>query len=181
MNDNYKRKKDPIENRRLILESAVELANKFELSQISFDALAKSCGLSKGGIIHHFPTKESIFHTLFNESFDEYRKLVSQEMKSADLPNSSIALLRVNFRGRNDENYKKLMKVIFKCLVNNEQYCQQWNKWFEEDIMADLNAENETATLIGSLVAVGLWNMDALDLYKIEAIKMDKVLSTLTK
>ncbi|QIH34792.1 helix-turn-helix transcriptional regulator [Sphingobacterium sp. DR205] len=29
-----------------------------------FDALAKKCGLSKGGIIHHFPAKEAIFVTL---------------------------------------------------------------------------------------------------------------------
>lgn len=179
MNDNYKRKKDPVENRRLILEAAIELANSLELSQISFDSLAKKCGLSKGGIIHHFPTKEAIFHTLFTESFEEYRNLVQQEMKSANLSNPSIALLRVTIRCRKDENHRKLMKVIFKSLVNNEQYCKQWNKWFVDEITANLDDENEVATLMGSLIAVGLWNMDGLGLYSVEQKKMDIILKAL--
>lgn len=181
MSDNYRRKKDPVENRRLILEAAIELANSLELSQISFDLLASKCGLSKGGIIHHFPTKEAIFHTLFSESFEEYQNLVQQEMKSANLSNRSIALLRVHMRGRDDEDHRKLMKVILKCLVNNEQYCHQWNKWFIDNITAELDEESEILTLIGSLVSIGLWNMDTLGLYRVEPEKVDQILKTLMR
>lgn len=179
--NNYKKKKDPIENRKLILEAAIVLANTLELSQISFDALSKKCGLSKGGIIHHFPTKEAIFDTLFKENFEEYKNWVQEELKSEDLPNPAIALLRVTLRKCNDESYRKLMKVIYKCLVNNEHYCQLWTKWFSESIIKDLDEDSEIKTLLGSLVAIGIWNMNTLGLYKIETQKMNQILSVLPK
>ena len=179
--NNYKKKKDPIENRKLILEAAIELANKLELSQISFDALSKKSGLSKGGIIHHFPTKEAIFDTLFKENFKEYQNWVQEELKSEDMPNPSIALLRVTLRKCNEESYRKLMKVIYKCLVNNEQYCQLWNEWFSECIIKDLDEDSEIKTLLGSLVAIGIWNMNTLGLHKIETEKMDQILNILHK
>ena len=179
--NNYKKKKEPIENRKLILEAAIELANTLELSQISFDALSKKSGLSKGGIIHHFPTKESIFDTLFKENFEEYQNWIQDEMKSENLANPAIALLRVNLRRCNDDNYRKLMKVIYKCLVNNEQYCKLWKEWFSEKIIKDLNEESEIKTLLGALAAIGLWNMNTLELYKIEPEKMNQILNILPK
>ncbi|KOS05736.1 hypothetical protein AM493_06555 [Flavobacterium akiainvivens] len=181
MNNNYKRKKDPVENRRLILETVIELADNLELSQISFDALAKKCGLSKGGIIHHFHTKEAIFDTLFQETFDEYRGWVEKEMRSTNISNPSVAFLKVNMRCRDDQNYKKLMKVIFKCLANNDDYCQQWNKWFSHDIVGGLNEDDEVNVLLGSLIAVGFWTMDTLGLYALNQKKMEKILNTLHK
>lgn len=179
--NNYKKKKDPIENRKLILEAASELANTLELSQISFDALSKKCGLSKGGIIHHFPTKESIFDTLFKENFEEYQNWVQEELQSEKLANPAIALLRVTLRKCNDESYRKLMKVIYKCLVNNDQYCQLWNKWFSDFIIKDLDEDSEIKTLLGSLVAIGIWNMNTLGLYKIESQKMNQILNIVPK
>ena len=177
--NNYKKKKEPIENRKLILETAVELANTQELSQISFDALSKKCGLSKGGIIHHFPTKESIFDTLFKENFEEYKNWVQEEIKSQDLPNPAMALLTITLRKCNDESYRKLMKVIYKCLVNNEQYCQLWNEWFSEYIIKDLDKDSEIKTLLGFLVTIGIWNMNTLGLYQIETQKMNQILNVL--
>lgn len=179
--NNYKKKKEPIENRKLILEAAIELANTLELSQISFDSLSKKCGLSKGGIIHHFPTKESIFDTLFKENFEEYQNWIQEELKSENLANPSIALLRVTLRRFDDESYRKLMKVIYKCLVNNEQYCKLWNEWFSEHIIKDLDEESEIKTLLGSVVAMGIWNMNTLGLYTIEPQKMNRILDILPK
>lgn len=179
MNNNYKKKKEPIENRKLILEAVIDLANHLELSQISFDVLAKKCGLSKGGIIHHFPTKETIFDTLFKDSFEEYKHWIQEELASKKLKNPAIALISVAIKNSNDENYRKLTKVIFKCLVNNEQYSQLWNKWFTEYIINDLDEDTEIATLLGSLVAIGMWNVDALGLYKIEIDKKHKILNLL--
>lgn len=179
MNNNYKKKKEPIENRKLILEAVIDLANHLELSQISFDVLAKKCGLSKGGIIHHFPTKETIFDTLFKDSFEEYKHWIQEELASKKLKNPAIALISVAIKNSNDDNYRKLTKVIFKCLVNNEQYSQLWNKWFTEYIINDLDEDTEIATLLGSLVAIGMWNVDALGLYKIEIDKRHKILNLL--
>lgn len=179
--NNYKKKKEPIENRKLILEAAIELANTLELSQISFDALSKKCGLSKGGIIHHFPSKEAIFDTLFKENFEEYQNWVKEELASEDLPNPAIALMRVTIRKCNDESYRKLMKTIYKCLVNNDHYCTLWNEWFSNNIMKDLDENKEIKTLLGTMVAMGIWNMNTLGLYQIESEKMNRILDVMPK
>lgn len=48
-------------NARLkILQTAVEIISKEGISKLSFDRLVKVAGISKGGILYHFATKEAL-------------------------------------------------------------------------------------------------------------------------
>lgn len=177
MINNYKRKKEPVENRKLILEAAVDLAGHLELSQISFDALSKKCGLSKGGIIHHFPNRDTILHTLFKESMDEFTIRFHKELDISIHESPALTYLRLSVNDSKKPKNRKMMKLIFKCLVNNEAYCQIWNRWVTEHILKGLTEEEKSSALTILLIADGLWYGEVLGLHLLNSQQKEQLIA----
>ncbi len=74
-----------------ILEAAEELARVAGPGNLSLDAVAARAGVSKGGLLYHFPTKAKLLEALveqFLESFDS--ALRERETESAGAPDSLV-------------------------------------------------------------------------------------------
>lgn len=66
------------ESRRVILEAAAEALKEKGIRAFTLDLVAKKCGISKAGIIHHFPTKEALTFALISEAFDELDRRMAE-------------------------------------------------------------------------------------------------------
>jgi AcrR family transcriptional regulator len=60
----HQRKKEPERVRRAILESAAAVAAEQGFKGLSLDAVARAAGITKGGLIHHFPNKQSLLDAI---------------------------------------------------------------------------------------------------------------------
>lgn len=60
-----RRRKNPEELRRLLIAAAVALALKQGLAAVTVDAVARAAGVTKGGLFHHFPTKQALAEAVF--------------------------------------------------------------------------------------------------------------------
>lgn len=58
-------KRSAAETRELIFESASQILIRDGLSCLTLDAVAREAGLSKGGLLYHFPTKAALVEALF--------------------------------------------------------------------------------------------------------------------
>lgn len=77
--------------REKILVAAEELARVAGPGNLSLDAVAAKAGVSKGGLLYHFPTKAKLLEALveqFLASFDQ--ALRNREAESAGAPNSLV-------------------------------------------------------------------------------------------
>ncbi|WP_429110175.1 TetR/AcrR family transcriptional regulator, partial [Aeromonas veronii] len=59
------RKKDPVRLQEQLLESAATIAARDGIAALSLNAVATEAGVSKGGLLHHFPNKQSLIFALF--------------------------------------------------------------------------------------------------------------------
>ncbi len=59
----------------LILQKALEVVMESGAASLTFDAVAKKSGISRGGILYHFPSKEALLQAIL----DQY---VTREMAS---------------------------------------------------------------------------------------------------
>ncbi len=50
----------PSDARQRALEAAVAIVHRDGASSLTMDAVAKEAGVSKGGVLHHFPTKDAL-------------------------------------------------------------------------------------------------------------------------
>jgi AcrR family transcriptional regulator len=60
----HQRKKEPERVRRAILESAATVAAAEGFTGLSLDAVARAAGITKGGLIHHFPSKQLLLDAI---------------------------------------------------------------------------------------------------------------------
>lgn len=58
--------------RRLILDTAKQIILENGLSLLTLDAVARAADISKGGLLYHFPNKESLIKGLAQHIFDEF-------------------------------------------------------------------------------------------------------------
>ncbi|WP_068672230.1 TetR/AcrR family transcriptional regulator [Oceanobacillus sp. Castelsardo] len=58
--------------RRLILDTAKQIILDSDFSSLTLDAVAKKANISKGGLLYHFPNKESLIKGLAQYIFDEF-------------------------------------------------------------------------------------------------------------
>jgi len=67
---NHKRNSSP-----RILAAARAIAVRDGVAHVSIDAIAREAGLSKGGVLHNFPTKRALMEAMLEEMLDEHRAL----------------------------------------------------------------------------------------------------------
>jgi AcrR family transcriptional regulator len=177
----YKRKKEPEFNKQAILDAAAEIGATQDWHHVTFQAIADKTGLSKGGIIHHFRSKEELLDELIRQSLEELTQWMAHEKKTSAVENSSIAYLRFVIGKSKDEKYRRTMKVIMQATSINEQYRKMWDTWIAANITKNMAAETDVNRLIVLLVADGLWFADNLGSYGISDKTKHKILNRLLK
>ena len=68
--------------RQKILAAAAEIARESGPGNLSLDAVAAKAGVSKGGLLYHFPSKTALFRAVvesFDLSFEDELSLLQQE------------------------------------------------------------------------------------------------------
>ncbi len=104
-----------IKKKKLILEALKRLLSNNVYSNISFDDVAEEAKMSKGGIRHYFPTKESLFIDLIELFFNEIEKDQIIIIKEASL-SKDRALLSTMYGFENfllrSENIKIFINIM---------------------------------------------------------------------
>jgi AcrR family transcriptional regulator len=63
----YERKKQPELVRRALLDSAARLAAEQGLAAVTIQAVADAAGVTKGGLFHHFQSKQALVEAMFTD------------------------------------------------------------------------------------------------------------------
>lgn len=178
MENPYKRKKDPEASKQLILNTAAEIGASGDWHQVTFQAIADKTGLSKGGIIHHFRSKEELLEELMRQSLAELTQWITEEKKISGNEMAHIAYMRFIAKKSSDLHYRRTMKVILQATLANSEYRAMWDNWFNENIGGSA-ADQDVNSLIIMLVADGLWYADIFGIYNLSDEKKEQIIQRL--
>jgi AcrR family transcriptional regulator len=67
----HTRKKQPDLVRRAILDEAIRLATEKGLAEVTIQAVASGAGVTKGGVFHHFASKQALIDALFADTMSK--------------------------------------------------------------------------------------------------------------
>ena len=80
MSKAHHRKKQPQAVRQLLLGVAAGLCIERGASGLTLDAVAAAAGVSKGGLLHHFPSKAALLEGLLDDLIDRLDAAIHQAM-----------------------------------------------------------------------------------------------------
>lgn len=125
--------------KKAILAAAESIVIESGAAHLTLDAVAERCGISKGGLIYHFPTKESLLQGMIGrleEKIDTIRENVRKKFPDGDKANE-LAVDISMMRGLSREDYRlsaALLAVIaFQPELMNP-FRAQHHKRFEDMI-----------------------------------------------
>lgn len=88
-----------IASREKILAAAAEVITQHGTNGFTLDAVARQAGISKGGLLHHFASKEALLEGLLTNLFDQFsRAVASYYERESDAPGRWLrAYVRATF------------------------------------------------------------------------------------
>lgn len=78
--DTQPRRRDPDALRRRLLQAARDLALSEGLAAVTIQSVAQRAGATKGGLFHHFTSKERLLEALFQEELESLDQFIDAEM-----------------------------------------------------------------------------------------------------
>jgi len=169
MSNAHHRKKQPVLVRQQLLEVAARLAGEQGMSAVTLDAVSAASGVSKGGLLHHFPTKNALLDALFESLLEKFDADIDELMRADPLPQGrfSRAYLQAvsGLKDRPDDSRSWTQVTI--ALLAEPRLRLRWRQWVAARAEEYIGTDSALDTLIVRFAADGLWFADTLESHDI--------------
>jgi len=169
MSNAHHRKKQPVLVRQQLLEVAARLAGEQGMSAVTLDAVSAASGVSKGGLLHHFPTKNALLDALFESLLEKFDADIDELMRADPLPQGrfSRAYLQAvsGLKDRPDDSRGWTQVTI--ALLAEPRLRLRWRQWVAARAEEYIGTDSALDTLIVRFAADGLWFADTLESHDI--------------
>ncbi|AAZ18584.1 transcriptional regulator, TetR family [Psychrobacter arcticus 273-4] len=163
MDNAHKRKKQPEFVRHALLEQAAKLTIEQGLSKVTFQAVAEAVGVTKGGVMHHFATKDALVLAVFNDAMAKFELEVDDAMAKDSVSYGSFtrayidATISLGKKGQEQFNHQATLYVL---MLGDSELRELWARWSNKQLQKHENTDNTETLCMARLVADGIWLSD---------------------
>ncbi len=166
--------------RENILIKACELLAREGVTHLTIEKVAKEAGISKGGLLYHFPSKEALIKAMIDDMLKRSNEDIEERLKVDD--SASGQWLRAFIQTTFGEYGRKdlISPALLSTLLANPDLIESWRNTYgdwTENIEKDNN--NLIIATIVRLACEGLWFTDLLDFNPVKGELRQQVLETL--
>lgn len=154
-------------SREQIVEAALERLRTG--ASVSLASVADQVGLSKPGVMYHFPTKEALMIALIDHVLDTWERELTARLRvpaeQADVRERYRAYLHWTFEGEFDPGDLVVFADMRLRPLLTAHWAERIGAWIA--LPADLPAEKRARLTAVRLIADGLWIDDALAMHSV--------------
>lgn len=125
---------------------------------MTIQAVADAAGVSKGGLLHHFPSKRSLLDELFAELLGEFSGrlacLMDQDPKAEG--RFTRAYVSVVLEQAEQEERPPLW-ALGVCILTDPILRERWKDWYECQLEAYRETDGGTGCRVARCSADGIW------------------------
>lgn len=178
MKNPYQRKKQPELVIATLINNATKIILEKGIEKTSLQAVADASGLTKGGLLHHFPNKIALLETVYRQTITDFELEVNALMaEDSELKGRfTRAYIRSSTNGlRNNIPNQQ----IISAMLNTPGLSHLWSQWLEEKL--HLYQENTLELELIRLATDGMWfnALAGISLHKLTEIEQHLIAKTL--
>lgn len=151
-------------NRTKILEAAFALVQREGLTRLTLESVAVEAGLTKGGLMYHFPAREALLVALHQWLAEQWEAQLEAEAGKKAADTTATERLAAYARVSLESATRADLQLMLESVPHDE------TTWPWADVLAKWsepaeNAEHDDAALtrlVARLAADGLWMYQAL-------------------
>lgn len=163
MSKAHHRKKHPEAVRQQLLEVAAKLSLEKGPASVTLDAVSQAAGVSKGGLLHHFPNKLALLDGLFTDLTDKLDRTIADRMREDPEPKGRFtrAYVSVFFLPEGIADGEK-WKVLTVALISEPHLRERWRQWVERYLAENVGTDSALDAMLVRYAVDGLWLADLL-------------------
>ena len=163
MSNAHHRRKHPEAVRRQLLEVAARLSLEKGPSSVTLDAVSQAAGVSKGGLLHHFPNKLSLLDGLFDDLTEKFDRALAAKMREDPEPRGRFtrAYIAVWFLPDGMAEGER-WKMLMVALISEPQLRERWRQWAERELAQNVGTDAALDATLARYAVDGLWLADLL-------------------
>ncbi|WP_428156402.1 TetR/AcrR family transcriptional regulator [Brevundimonas sp.] len=181
--DTITRRRAPDDTRAEIIEKALEVAAELGASGFTLDAVAARTSVSKGALLHHFPSKIALLEGMVDHLGRMHTDMILAEAARDPEPygRSARAYLRATVNEPVTPQDVSIGRVIMAACAIDPALALRWNGWVDrvkvDDPSDPVGADD---ALMLRLIADGLWMSDLFGTHVVSPQQRKALLSLLT-
>ncbi|WP_371362004.1 hypothetical protein SRRS_32680 [Sporomusa rhizae] len=120
------------ETKEQILRAAAEIINVEGVFSLTLEAVAKKAGISKGGLLYHFPTKDDLFNQA-EEDIDMNTAFLAAVATNPELLKQMAKSLQEVHTNIENDNINPIIATIVRLAVDGMYFNQLYGMNLQED------------------------------------------------
>lgn len=167
-------------SRLKILIAADEMAHELGPANLSLDAVAQRAGVSKGGLLYHFPTKAKLLEALVEHYIEGFDATLSEKEKARGGGRNGLLGAYLDLIIADFDKKQPPPCGVLAAMAENPDFMtpiRHYNRVLLDRLKA--NATNETTALVMFLALEGMRAMQVFGLDVLTAEERDAVVATL--
>ncbi|WP_075289612.1 TetR/AcrR family transcriptional regulator [Pararhizobium arenae] len=168
----HHRQKRPQLVRQQLLEVAARLSLENGVASVTLDAVSQAAGVSKGGLLHHFPNKMALLDGLFDDLTQKFDQELDEQMRNDPVAHGRFSrayLAAVLSLGAQTAQETQAWQVLTIALLAEPALRDRWRQWVADRADEFVGTDSSTNCLLVRLAADGLWLADILQSHDIGA------------
>lgn len=163
--------------RTAILDAAGRVVLNKGVNALTLDSAAQEAGVSKGGLLYHFPNKNSLIEGMIERLVGAFDASLERELVKSN-GDWLVAYIHASFVS--DPQYNQLSMALFAAIANDTELLRPLQDHFVvwQNKVEELASSPEIGTII-RLALDGLWVSDLMDFSPPSLALREKILHTL--
>lgn len=160
----HHRKKDPALVRRQLLEQAARLSTQEGLASVSLQGVAAAAGVSKGGLLHHFPSKQALVEAMFTDFLSTLDREIDEQIAVDSEAHGcfSRAYVEAMFR-QGDVGTDSVCAVLGIAMLTDPRLRELWAKWLAARLERHRASDSAPELEVIRYAADGIWLADFME------------------
>ncbi|WP_378080530.1 TetR/AcrR family transcriptional regulator [Aeromonas bestiarum] len=154
------RKKDPVRLYRQLLESAATIAGRDGIAALSLNAVAYEAGVSKGGLLHHFPNKQALIFALFARLLAIMEDAISALMAADKTAYGRFTRAYLHYLSApelTDTQESRQLMVLSLAMPDEPVLRKCWRDWMLTHLAQGDELDNSHTGTLVRYAADGIW------------------------
>jgi len=154
----HHRKKRPIEVRNQLLDVAARLCAEVGIPNATLDAISQRAGVSKGGLLHHFPTKQALIIALIDKLLADLtlsvEGYIAKDLALAGRFTRAYLHACLETHKAPDVQHWNTLGIM---LATETEMRTRWVKWLSKQMKQHGHSDDTIGCLIVRMAADGVW------------------------
>ena len=156
-------KKMPEQTQRKILETAISLIADTGVNGVSLQAVAQQAGVTKGGLLHHFPNKTQLIKACIEYALNKIDEVIDDLIQEDPVAYGCLTRAYLYITLNKTLDVAPCWNAFSMAMLTDKTFSNLWKVWFEARLQQHKATDSAVELQVIRYAADGLWLTQFID------------------